>query len=267
MKELTAFDVYKLISESHFLISGKVDNIYQTEQKDLYLQIYIKDKPKQLLRIIAGKCFYLTKTRPEFPGNLQRFCAYLRKFLINSRIKSIEQVDYERIIKLVLETKDSNYELFAELFGKGNIILTKDNKIITVAEEQIWADRALKSGEVYTYPKKTDTKTIFEKQKEKGFSVSMEDLDEEFSKLIKTKKNSVKDKEIERIKTIIQKQTENLNRALRETEENKRKGELIYENYQELKEITDSIGNNEDTKKKYKIVKDIKNKQVTVDIK
>lgn len=269
MKELTSYDIYKLISEVQFLVGGKIDNIYQTEQKDLYLQIYIKDKPKQLLRIIAGKCFYLAKTRPEFPENIQRFCAYLRKYLINSRIKTIEQVDYERIIKLVLETKDSTYEIFAELFGKGDMILTKDNKIISVSEEQLWAERKLKPGEVYSYPKKTDTNAIFEKQKEKGSDITMEILDEEFSKNIITKKKSAKDKEIERIKTIIEKQTENLNKALRDSTDNKKKGELIYENYQELKEITDSINSskNDELKKKHKIIKDIKNKQLTVDIK
>ena len=273
MKELTAYDIYKLTNEVEFLVGGKVDNIYQTEQKDLYLQIYIKDKPKQLLRILAGKCFYLTKTRPEFPENMQRFCSYLRKYLTNSRIKSIEQVEYERIIKIVLETKDSTYELYAELFGKGNIILVKDNKIISVAEEQIWADRKLKSGEMYIYPKREDTKLMFEKQKEKGSNITMNMLDEEFSKIIKTMKNSVKNKEIERIKTIINKQTENLNKALRESEVNKKKGELIYEHYQELKEITTLINSTKnpdevtDKLKKYKLFKNLKNKQLVVDIK
>lgn len=154
MAELSAFDVHKLVNDLQFLVGGKIDNIYQLEQKDIYLQIYVKDKPKQLLRLLAGKCFYLATSKPEFPENPMRFCTYLRKYLANARIISIEQLGFERIIKITLETKDTTYELFTELFGKGNFILVKNNMIVSVAEEQVWADRTLKSGESYVYPKK-----------------------------------------------------------------------------------------------------------------
>ncbi len=243
MKELFAFDIYKLIQEAQILLGGKIDAIYQIGSKDLYLQIYLKDQPKQLLRIVSGKCLYLTKTRPEFPENIQRFCAYLRKYITNARIKAIEQIDYERIIKFVLETKDATYELLVELFGKGNFILVKDDRIISVAEEQIWADRILKSGESYKYPQKADTRVIFEKQKEKGSSITMALLDEQLSAevLQLQKRVSPKTKEIQKIKTIIEKQSEQLRKTLKEAEENKRKGELIYEQYQELQSLLSVI--------------------------
>lgn len=236
MKELTAFDIFNLIKEAQFLAGGKIDNIYQLGPMDLYLQAYVKGRPKQLLRIFAGKFFYLAKTKPEFPPNQQRFCSYLKKYLINAGINSIEQVDYERIIKITLGTKEAEYELFAELFGKGNIILAKGNKIISVAEEQIWAERKLMPGETYSYPKKADSMEIFEKYRKKGPAMTMEMLNEMLSKQIPDKISSAKEKEKSRIKTIIEKQEENLIKALEEAEINKRKGELIYEHYQEAQE-------------------------------
>jgi predicted ribosome quality control (RQC) complex YloA/Tae2 family protein len=239
MNELTAFDVYNLVAESQFLVGSKVDHIYQNDIKDLYLQIYVKEKPKQLMRLLAGKCFYLTATKPQFPEHMQRFCAYLRKYILNARIKAIEQVAYERIIKIVFETKDGLYELYVELFGKGNFVVVKNNKIVSVAEEQLWADRIVKAGEVYSFPHKVDTKELFESQKKKGSTITMQVLDQQLSQQIvqQQKKSSAKEKEINRIKTIIEKQSEQLQKILKDADENKHKGELIYEHYQELQEL------------------------------
>ncbi len=274
--ELSSFDVYNLVKESQFLVGAKVDNIYQLDTKDLYLQIYVKEKPKQLLRILAGKCFYLTSTRPEFPENMMRFCSYLRKYMLNARIKSLEQVDYERIIRIVLETKDSQYELYAELFGKGNIVVVKDGKIISVAEEQIWADRVLKNGEQYTYPQRENSKEVFEKFKQKGSTITMAVLDKEFAaELVSTRKaSSAKDKEMKKIQNIIEKQTEQLEKVLRTAEENKHKGELIYVHYPELKKLLDAVQQMkgkpwDEIKKKMKgnkLFKDIKENILVVDV-
>ncbi len=154
MKELSAFDIHSLTEEVDFLKGAKIDNIYQIDTKDVYLQIYVRDKTKQLLRIIAGKCFYLTKTRPEFPENIHRFCSYARKYLLNGKIQSIQQIGFERIIDIKISTNNGMYDLFVELFGKGNLILVKNNAIVLVAEEQIWADRTVKPGQEYVHPER-----------------------------------------------------------------------------------------------------------------
>jgi predicted ribosome quality control (RQC) complex YloA/Tae2 family protein len=193
---------------------------------------------------------------------------------MNSRILSFEQVDYERIIKLTLETKESKYELFIELFGKGNVIVVKDNKIVAVAEEQIWADRTVKSGIEYIYPKRENTKEFFEKQKQKGSSVSMSSLNEELSEEMQKSltQNSAKSKEIKKIENIIEKQSQNLKNFAEEAEQSKKKGDLIYEKYQELNEITNQIkqmkGKSWDeikkSLKKYKYFKNINEKEGTL---
>ncbi len=257
-KYLTINDINKLVKESEFIVTGKIDNIYQTETKDLFLQIYVSGKPKQLLRIVAGKCFYLVSKRPPFDENMHRFCSYLRKYILNSRIISFEQVDYERIIKFTLETKESKYELYAELFGKGNTVLVKEGKIVSVAEEQVWADRILKSGEVYSYPQREDQKEMFEKQKIKGSTVSMAELEKEFSSIGETKKQQVKNKEITKIENTLEIQEKHLKKILEEAESNKKKGELIYEKYQELNELFEKAKSLKG-KSEEEITKDLKN--------
>lgn len=248
MQELTSFDIFNLVKESQILTGGKINNIYQISNKDLYLQVYA-NQAKQLLRIISGKAFFITKHRPEFPENLQRFCSYLRKYLINSRIKSIEQIDYERIIKIIFEVKGEDFEMIAELFGKGNILFVKNNIILSAIEEQIWADRKLKQGETYSYPKREQSKEMFNRQKKKGSAVTMELLDEEFSKITSIKSKTAKEKEIQRIKTIIEKQTEQIEKAVKEAELNNKKGGYIYEHYAELKNKVERADKKERTTK------------------
>ena len=50
-----------------------------------------------------------------------------------------------------------------------------------------------------------------------------------------------KDKEMKKIQNIIEKQTQQLKKVLEEADASKRKGELIYEHYQELQEILASV--------------------------
>lgn len=264
MKELNSFDVSKLVKEAKFLVDGKIDKIYQSDKKDLYLQIYVKGSKKQLLRIVAGKYFYLTQTKPEFTENMLRFCSFLRKYLSNSRIKSLEQVDFERIIKITFDTKNGEYELYVELFGKGIFALVKD-KILSVSEDQVWADRTLKRGEKYVYPKKSDTKSLFEKFKKKGSDMSMDKLDKELSPLVikSQKKVSAKEKEIKKLQNIIEKQSQQLGKVLKKSDENKRKGELIYEKYQEIDNLLKKIKG----KSASEIKKELKNNKIFKDIK
>jgi len=262
MKELNSFDISKLTKEAKFLVGGKVDKIYQSDKKDLYLQIYVKGKSKQLLRIVAGKYFYLTETKPEFPENMLRFCSFLRKYLSNSRIKDFSQVENERIIKITFETKTEDYELYIELFGKGIFALVKD-KIVSVSEDQIWADRLLKKGEEYVYPKKEDSKLIFEKFKKKGSDVSMAKLDKELSvEVIKShKKVSAKEKEIKKLETIVQKQTQQMDKVLKKADENRKKGDVIYEKYQEIDNLLKKIKG----KSAVEIKKELKNNKLFKD--
>lgn len=152
MKQLSALDINYLIKEFQFLINSKVDKIYLPRKKEIILQLYAPSKGKYYLKI-DEKSVYLTDYKPlsESPS---QFCLYLRKKLANSRLRKIEQIDFERIIKLEFETKEEKFTLIAELFSKGNILLTKNNKILTASEYQNWKDRTIRPNILYQHPKK-----------------------------------------------------------------------------------------------------------------
>jgi len=154
IKELSAMDLHYLLKEFEIVFNSKVENIYQ-KAGTVYLVLHITGKGKRILKIMLPKYIYLTEYKEEMPEKPPQFCGIIRKYLKNARLRSIEQVDFERIIKLTFSTKDQTFYLVAELFSKGNIILcNKDMKIIYPMTHQKWKDRTIKSGQQYIHPEK-----------------------------------------------------------------------------------------------------------------
>jgi len=151
--QLAALDLYYLIKELKCLIGSKVNKIYLPLKKQLIINFHTPNIGSQQLFIDVEETLYLTEFK--FPTNEpSEFCMFLRKKLENSRLKDIEQLEFERIIKLVFESKESNFELILELFSRGNIILAKDSIILIAEEHQQWKDRVIKPNITYDYPKK-----------------------------------------------------------------------------------------------------------------
>jgi predicted ribosome quality control (RQC) complex YloA/Tae2 family protein len=153
--DISSLELHFLLKELQPLISAKVEQIYQIAKDELIIQLHVPSKGKHILRIILGKLMYLASNKGDVPEKPPGFCLHLRKRLKNSRLRSLKQLGFERIIEFLFETKDQKFKLIIELFSKGNIVLcNEDNKIISVMERQEWKDRSIKPGEVYAYPKK-----------------------------------------------------------------------------------------------------------------
>ena len=152
MKELTALDLYYLLKEFKVLENSKVDQIYQSE-KDLLIRLHSAQLGKQILRITKNFIF-LSNFKEDQKLNPPAFCMTLRKYLKNARLRAIEQEGFERVLKLVFETRDKKFNLFIELFGKANVILTDEKNIIFSSITYEKAKRIIKKGEIYNIPKK-----------------------------------------------------------------------------------------------------------------
>jgi len=59
----------------------------------------------------------------------------MRKYLRDSWLRGIEQIEFERIVTVFFETKTGLLKLVVELFGDGNIILTNEKDVIIQALE------------------------------------------------------------------------------------------------------------------------------------
>ena len=150
-KSISSLELAALVNELHFLVNGKVSQIYHPENKVLLLQLHAPGKGKQLLKIVSGKWLCLTHQK-ESALKPSGFCMQLRKYIDNAIIKNLYQQGSERAVIFELE-KQETYFLIIELFSKGNIILTDaKNTIITALENQEWKDRTIKPKEKYVFP-------------------------------------------------------------------------------------------------------------------
>jgi predicted ribosome quality control (RQC) complex YloA/Tae2 family protein len=183
--QLTSLELVRVTKElKELLINGKINQVYvdfdraEGTKKELLFEIYAKGK--QLLRIILPSFIFLASIKPETPQKPDGYCLYLRKYLKNARIKDIEQIGTERILKFTVEARDITkedfvpitYFIYFELFSKGNMILTNEqNIILSPLEVQEWSERKIRPKETYHLPQQEHNVL---KMGEKDFQKAME---------------------------------------------------------------------------------------------
>ena len=104
-----AFDgitTYKVIEELRQKIEGgKIDKIYQPERDEIVLTIR---RPGQVYRLLLSAHmdsarFYLTENKPETPLEPPMFCMLFRKHFGGGKLVHLEQVGFDRILKMDVE--------------------------------------------------------------------------------------------------------------------------------------------------------------------
>jgi len=152
MKQLSSLELHFLGKELQILENSRVDRIYNRGRDDIYLQFHKSNAGKKILRIVFGKSIFLAeeKSTDETPSG---FCMLLRKNLEGKFLDSVEQIEPERILKLVFKAKNDERNLYLEFFGKGNVILcSKDGIILDCLIRHKFKDRSVLPKEKYEYP-------------------------------------------------------------------------------------------------------------------
>ncbi len=134
--------INSLVKElSSQLVDGKIDKIYQPEGDELLFNIRNNGTNYKLLMSAnsSNPRVYTTNSHnKKNPMKAPLFCMLLRKHIQNGRIVKIEQPDFERIIKITIESLDElkirkSKDLIIEIMGRhSNIILVdnEENKIL-----------------------------------------------------------------------------------------------------------------------------------------
>lgn len=142
--EITSLDLTVLEREFERLEDGFVQKVYQ-RGNELTIEIYVPGEDKE--RLIIGPSYaFISKYKRDNPEKPPGFCMELRKKL--GRVDSIYQKGFDRV--LVLESGD--IQLIAEMFGKGNLLLVEDGKIIGALRQDEWDTRDIVVGEQYEFP-------------------------------------------------------------------------------------------------------------------
>lgn len=151
---MTSFDVAAVTHEINKQIEGAhVAKIYQIGTQTLLLRLRKPNQPRLQLLIEAGKRLHLTSYAHETPTTPSAFCMSLRKYLNNGVIKDVRQHEFERIATTEIGTRHGNFQLVAELFGGGNIILVDpEDKILQAMTYKRMRDRNILRGETFQNP-------------------------------------------------------------------------------------------------------------------
>lgn len=149
---LAAYEIHHLVKELNVLINGKINNVFQPEKNVLFFEFHIPNIGKKFMKVANGKYLYLSDKKALSVAP-KGFCKSLRQHLNNSRIRKIEQLGFERIVKITLE-KENIFELIIEFIPPGNILLLKDNLILTALHYPKYKDRLLRPNSDYSHPTK-----------------------------------------------------------------------------------------------------------------
>lgn len=119
------------------ILNGRITKIHQPFNNELIIRIRANRKNYQLL--LSAHPQYarvqLTDIRLENPPEPPQFCMVLRKYIENSMLVDIKQIENDRIIEFVFTGRDElgdeqYYSLIAEIMGRhSNVLLVnKDEK-------------------------------------------------------------------------------------------------------------------------------------------
>lgn len=150
-KKLTSVEVYFMVKELQDLLDAKIDQVYGDENETLF-SIHKSDFGKRFLKV-KDEVLYVIKEKDFQNETPSQFCTILRKQIVNSKIKSISQIESERIIDFELCFKNETLHLIIELFGGGNVLLLKQGIIAAVKSQKKVTARTIAPKEKYEYPK------------------------------------------------------------------------------------------------------------------
>lgn len=128
------------VGELANLVTGRINKIYQPNQLEVVLQIRAAGNNVKLLASIHPSYarMHVTEQSIENPAEPPMFCMLLRKHLEGGYIHSITQDETERIIEMVIESKNEigdtiHRKLIIEIMGRHSNLLLIDastNKIL-----------------------------------------------------------------------------------------------------------------------------------------
>lgn len=132
---LDAIVVSALVDELQCLVGGRVDKVHQPERDEISVYIRTRDENYRLVLSAssANPRVHLTERTKKNPATAPLFCMLLRKHIGSGKITAVEQVGFERIIKISVESYNELGDLtvkylIAEIMGRySNVILVSED--------------------------------------------------------------------------------------------------------------------------------------------
>ncbi len=164
----SSLDIYAFLSRYRSLLDGAfIKKVYHIPPKLFILQINSPGTGRIDLYMSLEKGIY-TSTKIEDVQPTQT-ALNLRKILQEKKIQRIEQINFDRVVKIRIHP---NISVIIELFREGNLIVTVDDKIEFAVHQREWKNRKIIKGEIYLPPSQFDPITSRNDEIEKILSGS-----------------------------------------------------------------------------------------------
>ncbi|RMF06052.1 hypothetical protein D6764_03275 [Candidatus Woesearchaeota archaeon] len=158
LPDMSSFEVMHISSELQFLVGARVNKIYQPSKNVFHFVLHVPSKGRFVLSLIIPKLAFVSpvKESSDVPSG---FCMALRKRLVSSRLRSLSQLGFDRVLRLEFE-KETSFFLFVELFSKGNLVLSDSQSKILLSLVRS-SSRDFRPGSSYEAPPPpTDPRTL-----------------------------------------------------------------------------------------------------------
>lgn len=134
-----------IVKELSYLIGCKIEKIHQPTKDEIVL-VFKKDRKGKKILCCANPSYprvHITEQAMENPKVPPTFCMILRKYLQDGILLEVNQINFDRIIELRIQSKDelgyfADFYLLTEIMGKhSNIILLNSERKIVDAIKHI----------------------------------------------------------------------------------------------------------------------------------
>ena len=144
------------------LVGGFLGKAYQLSPDRVVFSFQSASLGKKDLVLEAGRRVHLTEKPRKAPQMPPQFPTVLRQRISGGRISAVNQHDFDRVLEIVVERADGRYLLIAEMFPKGNVLLTDESgRIILPLRPMAFRNRRLLAGEDYLYREgQVDPRTV-----------------------------------------------------------------------------------------------------------
>ena len=150
---MSGLDLRAIAKELSQIVGSHCKKCCQPHYEQVVLRLRAKAGGNTDLVLVRGKRIYTSQRDRPMPQYPAPFAMVLRKVLTNARLKAVEQIGFDRVLRFIFENSHGVFHLYVEVFRDGNIILTDgDDMIIQPLTHATYADRILKKGVKYSPP-------------------------------------------------------------------------------------------------------------------
>jgi len=151
-RSMDVIDIYVWVQKYKSQIeSCKIDNIYHN---GFYWTFKLRcpGTGKRILKIEPGVRIHFSIIELH-TKKIDKLAAFLRKHIRNGSISLIEQLGWERILRLTVRRGDKTYYIYIEIIPRGFFVITNEKNVIIYANRFAeLRDRKIRIGEPYSPP-------------------------------------------------------------------------------------------------------------------